>query len=329
MALHLDLTNNLYRLELKEGERQRKITLSRKKPTVNPMTKGLNASGFEEEEVEGLATSLKQKIGMMYSKSETQNRKNLHELQSTLQKAGKLDPPNPSYSQYESKLFEEVNKNPYARALLLLNLAGNRPNERKTLLSECLKSITKAKEEEKKMLDKAVENAIFIVSTLWDQAVGDKRSTEHFPFKQLYDGTWPSESPSPSAPIMISKNANTISFKLPPHTLPPTEQSLLDPKLKKEVTSMSIYGKISAHGVDVSTNCNELQGTGLREVGMGTVVHIRQILPNNHYCFACASTDNRDEQGPIGKTGEDIGTYNPLPLNLLFGYLAKTAFQLT
>ena len=91
---------------------------------------------------------------------------------------------------------------------------------------------------------------------------------------------------------------------------------------------MSIYGKISAHGVDVSTNCNELQGTGLRE-RVGTVVHIRQILPNNHYCFACASTDNRDEQGPIGKTGEDIGTYNPLPLNLLFGYLAKTAFQLT
>ena len=91
------------------------------------------------------------------------------------------------------------------------------------------------------MLEKAVENAIFIVSTLWDQTVGDKRSTEQFPFKQLYDGTWPSESPAPIAPIMISKNANSISLKLPPHTLPATEQSLLDPKLKKEVTSISIY----------------------------------------------------------------------------------------
>jgi hypothetical protein len=293
MALHLDLLNNLYRLELKEGERQRKINLSKKKPTVNAMTKGLSASGFEEEEVDGLATSLKQKIGLMYSRSETQNRKNLHELQSTLQKAGKLEPPNPAYSQHESKLFEEVNKNPYSRAILLLNLAGSRPNERKTLLAECLKSITKAKEEEKKMLDKAVENAIFIVSTLCDQIVGDKRSTDLFPFKQLYDGTWPSESPTPTAPIVISKNANSISMKLPPHTLPATEQSLLDPKLKRDVTAMSIYGKISAHGVDVSTNCNELQGTGLRE-RVGTVVHIRQLLPNNHYCFACASTDNRD-----------------------------------
>lgn len=90
---------------------------------------------------------------------------------------------------------------------------------------------------------------------------------------------------------------------------------------------MSIYGKISAHGVDVSTNCNELQGTGLREP-VGTVMHVRQLLPNNHYCFACASTDTRDEQGPIGKTGEDIGTYNPLPISLLYCYLAKTAFQL-
>lgn len=143
------------------------------------------------------------------------------------------------------------------------------------------------------MLDKAAENAIFLVSTLWDQVVGDKRSTSEFPFKQLYDGTWPSESAAPTAPILIGRNANTISFKLPPQTLPQTEQSLLDPKLRKEVTAMSIYGKISAHGVDVSTNCNELQGTGLREP-IGTIVHIRQLLPNNHYCFACASTDNRD-----------------------------------
>lgn len=78
MALHLDIVSNLYRLELKEGDRQRKLTLSRKKPTNNPMAKGLNVSGFEEDEVEGLATSLKQKMGLMYSRSETQNRRNLH-----------------------------------------------------------------------------------------------------------------------------------------------------------------------------------------------------------------------------------------------------------
>lgn len=65
---------------------------------------------------------------------------------------------------------------------------------------------------------------------------------------------------------------------------------------------MSVYGKISAHGVDVSTNCNELNGTGLK-YNIGSVVQVRQLQSNNQYCFACASTDSKDEQGSIGKTG--------------------------
>lgn len=69
MAMHLDLLNNLFRLELKDGDRQKKLELSKRKPTTNAMTKGLNASGFVEDEVEGLATSLKQKMGLMYSRS--------------------------------------------------------------------------------------------------------------------------------------------------------------------------------------------------------------------------------------------------------------------
>jgi hypothetical protein len=208
-----------------------------------------------------------------------------------------------------------------------LNLAGNRQSEKRFLLGECLKSIFKAKEEERKMLDRGIKNAIFIVSTLWDQKYSDKRSTDVFPFKQLYDGTWPSERLVPDTPILISRCATSISLKLPPQMLPINENDPMEMKTKKTVVSMAIYGKISAHGVDVSTNCNELNGTGLRE-NLGSVVHIRQLQPNNYYCFACASTDSKDEQGGIGDTSEDIGTYNPLPLNLLLGYLAKTAFQL-
>jgi hypothetical protein len=48
MAMHLDMVNNLCRIELKEGERIRKIALSKKKSANNPMSKGLNASGFDE-----------------------------------------------------------------------------------------------------------------------------------------------------------------------------------------------------------------------------------------------------------------------------------------
>jgi hypothetical protein len=81
----------------------------------------------------------------MHTKNEVQNRKNLHDLQVTLQKAGELKPPNPIYYSYESKLIEEVNKNPYVMALLLINLAGNKVNDKRYLLTECLKSIQKAK----------------------------------------------------------------------------------------------------------------------------------------------------------------------------------------
>lgn len=82
------MLGNLYRIELKEGDRLRKIAASKKKVSNNPTSSGLNASGFDEAEVEPLAASLKQKMGLMYTKSEVQNRKNLHDLQITLQKAG-------------------------------------------------------------------------------------------------------------------------------------------------------------------------------------------------------------------------------------------------
>ena len=35
-------------------------------------------------------------------------------------------------------------------------------------------------------------------------------------------------------------------------------------KKKRTLKHMSLYGKPSANGVDVSTNCNELEGTGLK-----------------------------------------------------------------
>jgi hypothetical protein len=50
---------------------------------------------------------------------------------------------------------------------------------------------------------------------------------------------------------------------------------------------MSIFGKISANGVDVSTNCVELTGTGMKQE-IGKTVKISNLIPNNVYCFAVA-----------------------------------------
>lgn len=56
---------------------------------------------------------------------------------------------------------------------------------------------------------------------------------------------------------------------------------------------MSIYGKPSANGVDVSLNCTELEGTGFRKE-MGKTIKISSLTPNNLYCFAASGIDQND-----------------------------------
>ena len=90
---------------------------------------------------------------------------------------------------------------------------------------------------------------------------------------------------------------------------------------------MSIYGKQSANGVDVSLNCTELEGTGIRK-NIGKSVKIAGLKSNNLYCFAAAGIDNYEDNMGIGKTGEDIGTFNPLSIPMLASYLAKISYQI-
>jgi hypothetical protein len=56
---------------------------------------------------------------------------------------------------------------------------------------------------------------------------------------------------------------------------------------------MSIYGKHSANGVDVSLNCVELEGTGIRKE-IGKSVKISSLNPNSLYCFAAAGVDQSE-----------------------------------
>lgn len=90
---------------------------------------------------------------------------------------------------------------------------------------------------------------------------------------------------------------------------------------------MTLYGRKSTNGLDVSTNNNSLEGTGIKR-SIGSVIEVKNLEPNNIYCFACTATNSLNEEGSIGKKSEDIGTYNPLPLNMILGSLAKLTFQL-
>lgn len=58
-------------------------------------------------------------------------------------------------------------------------------------------------------------------------------------------------------------------MKLPPFVF-------RDKKSSKVIESMKLYGKVSANGVDVSTNCDDLMGTGTKE-SVGRVIKVDHL----------------------------------------------------
>jgi hypothetical protein len=143
------------------------------------------------------------------------------------------------------------------------------------------------------------------------------------PFQHLYSNVWQPPSDVPGPPILISKNSSSIHLKLPPFV--PCRRNEKDEP--RQVKFMSVYGKPSANGVDVSLNCVELEGTGIRK-NIGKTVKVSSLAPNSLYCFAAAGTDNYEDSMGIGRTGEDIGTFNPYSIPMLAAYLAKMSYQI-
>lgn len=91
---------------------------------------------------------------------------------------------------------------------------------------------------------------------------------------------------------------------------------------------MKLFGKVSANGVDVSTNCDELMGTGTKQP-VGRIIKVGHLQPNNNYCFAVAPLNpTSSEIMDIGKTSSDIPTFNPLPISSIASALAKVAYQI-
>ena len=91
---------------------------------------------------------------------------------------------------------------------------------------------------------------------------------------------------------------------------------------------MKLFGKVSANGVDVSTNCDELIGTGTKQP-VGKTIKVSHLQPNNKYCFAVAPLkSNSNELMEIGKTSLDIPTHNPLSIPCIASNIAKVAYQI-
>lgn len=138
--------------------------------------------------------------------------------------------------------------------------ANSQSEDKKYFLREALDKVKECISSEEDLCSQTISNSIFIMSTLWENEINStSNSSGVSPFKELYDGTWPCQMQVPSEPIIISKNSNSISMKIPPFFPLPVG------KKKKIIKYMSLYGKPSANGVDVSANCNELEGTGVKK----------------------------------------------------------------
>ena len=101
------------------------------------------------------------------------NKKNLKELQTTLINAEKLSPPKPGLHQSEKRLIELAQKNPYLFTLLMANFAAmnSQSEDKKYYLKESFESIEKCCALEKEHCEDAIEKAIFLFSTLWDDQI--------------------------------------------------------------------------------------------------------------------------------------------------------------
>ena len=135
------------------------------------------------------------------------------------------------------------------------------------------------------------------------------------------------EEKVPKRPILVSKTSTSFVFKIPFFRPKIPELLQLENPNKAIISSMAIFGKKS-NKTDVSITCTELSNTGIRYQA-NSIVTIPHLVPNEKYCFAVAAFDAEENVcNDIGHTGEEIFSALPMPINLLYNYLARIAFQL-
>ena len=116
-------------------------------------------------------------------------------------------------------------------------------------------------------------------------------------------------------------------LKLPGFKPKIPERIALENPNKCKINSMALYGK-KATNTEVSTTSDSLSNTGVR-FGPNSIVVVPNLSNNENYSFAVAAYDIEENLSlSIGETLKNITTSQPLPINLLYCYLAKIAFQL-
>jgi hypothetical protein len=172
-----------------------------------------------------------------------------------------------------------------------------------------------------------VSNSPEVLSTLYEDKLLKQSAEKVHPFSAMIKDEYIPETKFPRTPILVCKTSNSMIFKLPVFKPKIPEEILLEDPKKGVIASMAIYGK-RASNTDVSVTSTDLTNTGIH-YSMNSLVRIPNLSHNSKYSFAVAGYDVEENlSNQIGDTLRDVHTSQPMPINLLYNYLAKIAFQL-
>jgi hypothetical protein len=311
ISTHVDVLANLYRCELK---------LDRLRIAQNKTTK-------QTLKEKGLTLGIRNTadLAAKMNRTSTKVKRDTLELQQTLQEAGKLPPKKPTLTSTEKLLISENSKNYYQQALLYLTIAKFKsdPQEQKSLLKDALSFISDCERMEKQLTQLAIDNAPQLFASRLYEYSNNSSHLLAYPFQYLSDSLLSSSTICPPKPIIISRTSTSISVKLPYF-----RPKIFDKFNIKTIKHLALFGKEAKSGTNVTLTNYDLPGLNVKHE-IDEVITVTDLLPNETYHFAAAGYTNEGEcLGGIGETCESVVTLQPLPIMMLYAFVAESAYSL-
>ena len=173
---------------------------------------------------------------------------------------------------------------------------------------------------EDKLCKLCLENAVYIEAAQRPNIYQRKTIASHYPYHFLTLPRYHKSCKVPEIPVFVGRSSTCISMLLP--YFRPKGQT------KYKMEKMALYGKPAGSGIAVSLNNTEYKGTGLKQEP-GSVALVSGLMPNEKYVFASAAYSKGDYcPNGIGQTSPDIVALLPLPISILYSYLADISFKL-
>ena len=238
-------------------------------------------------------------------------------------------PPNPVAA--EQRLLEEVNANPWQKAVLLVQMAALRPkqDQRAAILEEAAGCLLSAERGERELLAAAPPPLPFTIGSSQGGGGPSKAPSAEASSMSLTStvrGGGGRRTLTPAAPSVLCRTSTSVTIVPPAFCL----KSSVPDKPPPIAATYMVLAKPYGTGLAPGMHNTELPNTGVKfPVGGVPSVTITGLSPNENYCFAVVAFDADGEviNGQGAATGA-IATVNPLPSTPLWSLLAIAASRL-